>query len=1247
MTASEFSDVFVSYRRKDVEFVKQLVADLQKHEKEVWVDWEDIPPGVEGFADEIKRGLEGADAFIAVLSPNYLESTYCVDMELSYAVQLNKKIIPIVLEKFDGYDIPKGIGHINWIYFTPHAGQENDYAASFPKIMDVMHTDLEHVRLHKRFLLRAIEWQTNHKAVSFLMTGDEIDQAQAWLTNAVGKDPLPTDLHKDYINSSLMNQKRRQRILFAGVLFALMVSIALAILSLIGFNNASIAQAEAETNEALAQTAQAEAESNEAIAQTAQAEAETNEALAQAAKAEAENNLRNARQSQALFHGDLAKQQAARGLYQRSLLLGLEALQFHTEGIVSDSGYESIHHALHQPVRELMNVNFVGGISGWEWSADGQHILITGSGTNPELCGPAVNCSPRIDLWNVVTQEQVASLVHDYNIVLSLWSEDESKVLTLSRGEEDGRPISQVTLWNIADSAQVYTFTIRDDVNRLMWDESAPYFVVHQQRGGECGEDEERPCEQSAVVYDVATGDVVSRAVIQGTISDMYLSPDGQTLVLVAEDPLNSTYRIQVHDVVSGEPLHTLPFNDTNLFRQLEWIDGVGYLVTNSPIENCDPDAPCTHLLIRDVRTAETVAETDIRGTAFFVIDQPIIVDEPAPSEVRCAGNLTCGYPMVVRDPKTGEIFQLLNHRDVQGIEILGRIQDGSKLLTAGFDDTYTCRDCDTTLFVWSLDTGELLHSFTADGVINSLDSDIQLSVDETQMITISEVNPFESAVQVWDINSGENIQTLDLGNENEIYDVQLDHSLQHLIVTLDKQVEIYDASTLHLEHTLSHQAPFYGIKLFHDEQLIVTWAQSGDLIVWQPLSWGQNLKTTTIRGDVAYNYHRTKVVSWSGNDTRPANLPHVLMWDVVTGELLLTLETDTTVHRAVWNHDESLIAVIQREPNCSLQCSDGVLIFDAETGERVGERFGFISTINWMPDDSHLIVAGLNSSYVWDVVNDTTLFESEIHAPALHEWNRDFSMFVSQVRAGGAFRTEVVAYPSGDIVHELPVTTRYADVDWVNDNQIIALLVNEAEGQHSDLIAFDLETGEEVYELDDVDTMSASTDGTKIGVFDETKVLHMLDAITGDTLWTFTLFVDRPQDLLWSPDDSKLVLPEFLINLAYLINAETGELMARLPSHEVIWNPNSTTILVHDENTNPEHWRVYDTVTGDYPLSFQYERDVVWDLDGVNIISPDGIWHTDYATLVEQGQSLKIRDLRKTELEEFFLKPPEVTTSQ
>ena len=266
MPASEFSDVFVSYRRTDVEFVKQLVEDLQKEGKEVWVDWEDIPPGVVGFADEIKRGLEGADTFIAVLSPDYLKSTYCVDLELAYAVELQKKVIPIVLEKFDDFQIPKGIGHINWIYFTPHAGHENTYEESFPKILEVMHTDLEHVKQHKRFLLRAIEWDQGKRHQSFLLNGEEIENAQLWLAQAAGKEPIPTDLHQEYVTESINYRKRQQRMVFTGISIALVVSLVLSVLSTVLYfeasnsaNIASTSRANAEVNADLAQTAQANA----------------------------------------------------------------------------------------------------------------------------------------------------------------------------------------------------------------------------------------------------------------------------------------------------------------------------------------------------------------------------------------------------------------------------------------------------------------------------------------------------------------------------------------------------------------------------------------------------------------------------------------------------------------------------------------------------------------------------------------------------------------------------------------------------------------------------------------------------------------------------------------------------------------------------------------------------------------------------------------------------------------------------
>ena len=63
------ADVFISYSRKDKDFVRDLHEALAARERDTWVDWEDIPLTAEWLA-EIYAGIEGADAFVFVISPD-------------------------------------------------------------------------------------------------------------------------------------------------------------------------------------------------------------------------------------------------------------------------------------------------------------------------------------------------------------------------------------------------------------------------------------------------------------------------------------------------------------------------------------------------------------------------------------------------------------------------------------------------------------------------------------------------------------------------------------------------------------------------------------------------------------------------------------------------------------------------------------------------------------------------------------------------------------------------------------------------------------------------------------------------------------------------------------------------------------------------------------------------------------------------------------------------------------------------
>src|SRR5215510_721801 len=245
------SDIFISYRRADVEFTKQFCKSLKDTGRELWVDWEDIQPGVEGFTDEIQRGIEGADAFICILSPSYLESEYCL-MELKQALKLKKRVIPVVLKKFEPAPPPEGIGHINWVYFTPHAGQENTFEQAMPKVIEALETDYEYVRDHTRWLLRAIDWDKGERNKSYLLKDAEIEKAEHWQFVAINKNPAPTELQGEYILTSRTYQRQQLRRIMTVIGVLLGFSVLATIFAGFQWNNAYRSEQAAHRSEQVA-----------------------------------------------------------------------------------------------------------------------------------------------------------------------------------------------------------------------------------------------------------------------------------------------------------------------------------------------------------------------------------------------------------------------------------------------------------------------------------------------------------------------------------------------------------------------------------------------------------------------------------------------------------------------------------------------------------------------------------------------------------------------------------------------------------------------------------------------------------------------------------------------------------------------------------------------------------------------------------------------------------------------------------
>ena len=222
------ADVFVSYSRRDAEFVDRLVNSVSERGKQVWVDTEAIADA-EVFPEAIKHAIEGSDAFLFVITPDSVHSAYC-ENEVEHARNLNKRIVPVLRELVPDSELPEEIRDRNWIPFTEDA----DFDTGLARLLGALDTDLESVQAHTRWLVKALEWDSEGRDKSFLLRGSELKAAEAWLASgSQDADPAPTPLQREYLLASREAAARRQRAMMGGAVAIAAVAIGLLIFALI------------------------------------------------------------------------------------------------------------------------------------------------------------------------------------------------------------------------------------------------------------------------------------------------------------------------------------------------------------------------------------------------------------------------------------------------------------------------------------------------------------------------------------------------------------------------------------------------------------------------------------------------------------------------------------------------------------------------------------------------------------------------------------------------------------------------------------------------------------------------------------------------------------------------------------------------------------------------------------------------------------------------------------------------------
>jgi hypothetical protein len=122
------TQIFISYSRKDIGFVRKLAGDLEKAGYDVWWDLTDLRGG-DDWPRVIPAAIESSQYVIVVLSPNSAVSDW-VEKEYTQALSSRKKIIPIMLARTS---LPFALNTINFIDFTGE-----DYAASLNNLLTTL-----------------------------------------------------------------------------------------------------------------------------------------------------------------------------------------------------------------------------------------------------------------------------------------------------------------------------------------------------------------------------------------------------------------------------------------------------------------------------------------------------------------------------------------------------------------------------------------------------------------------------------------------------------------------------------------------------------------------------------------------------------------------------------------------------------------------------------------------------------------------------------------------------------------------------------------------------------------------------------------------------------------------------------------------------------------------------------------------------------------------------------------------------
>lgn len=200
-----YTDIFVCYDMSNKDLREKVYKSLSKAGITTWIHYKDIAKS-ENYDEAINRGIEQADSLLFFMSNASMMSEYCIK-ELRYALLLNKRVIPLLIEPLNAesqavYKGIKKLQQIQYVDFTNNLKDEH-YANDIRDLLREINRDRRYYEQHKVFLVQALKWENQGKNPSILLRGYNLQNAQTWLTTSSKRTAQkPLALQESFINES-------------------------------------------------------------------------------------------------------------------------------------------------------------------------------------------------------------------------------------------------------------------------------------------------------------------------------------------------------------------------------------------------------------------------------------------------------------------------------------------------------------------------------------------------------------------------------------------------------------------------------------------------------------------------------------------------------------------------------------------------------------------------------------------------------------------------------------------------------------------------------------------------------------------------------------------------------------------------------------------------------------------------------------------------------------------------------------